>query len=71
MKWNVSKKIKKSHLIDIIKKMNSRRDIHGIMVYMPLPDHLNEHLFEIVNHIDSKKDVDNLTEGNYHKMIVN
>ena len=43
-------------LMELIEKLNNKKDINGILVQSPLPKHLNEAL--IVEHIDPKKDVD-------------
>jgi len=44
------------HLLELIKSLNSDNTIHGILVQLPLPDHLNEDL--IINSINPSKDVD-------------
>lgn len=43
-------------LLDLIKKLNNDISIHGILVQLPLPEHLNEDL--IINAINPSKDVD-------------
>ena len=43
-------------LLDLIKKLNNDISIHGILVQLPLPKHLNEDL--IINAINPSKDVD-------------
>jgi methylenetetrahydrofolate dehydrogenase (NADP+)/methenyltetrahydrofolate cyclohydrolase len=43
-------------LLELIKSLNSDDTIHGILVQLPLPDHLNEDL--IINSINPSKDVD-------------
>lgn len=53
------KDISKDELVDLIEHLNENDSVHGIIVQLPLPRHLNE--FEIVNHIDYRKDVDGLT----------
>lgn len=45
-----------------IHSLNKRSDIHGIIVQLPLPAHLNAR--DIINTIDPKKDVDGLTDTN-------
>ena len=41
-------------LLDLIKKLNNDISIHGILVQLPLPKHLNEDL--IINAINPSKD---------------
>ena len=43
-------------LNDLVEKLNSDEQIHGILVQLPLPKHLNEE--EVLLKIDPKKDVD-------------
>ncbi|WP_136440915.1 bifunctional methylenetetrahydrofolate dehydrogenase/methenyltetrahydrofolate cyclohydrolase FolD [Pacificoceanicola onchidii] len=43
-------------LLAVVNKLNNDPDVHGILVQLPLPDHLNEDL--IINSIDPAKDVD-------------
>lgn len=43
-------------LVGKIHQLNDAKDVHGILVQLPLPKHLNEDI--IINTIDYKKDVD-------------
>ena len=43
-------------LLALIDQLNSDPSVHGILVQLPLPDHLNEDL--VINAIDPAKDVD-------------
>ena len=43
-------------LLALIQKLNDDAEIHGILVQLPLPDHLDEDL--VINSIDPAKDVD-------------
>ena len=43
-------------LLALIDQLNSDPDVHGILVQLPLPGHLNEDL--VINSIDPAKDVD-------------
>jgi len=43
-------------LLDIVRQLNADPKIHGILVQLPLPSHLNSDL--IINSIDPSKDVD-------------
>lgn len=43
-------------LLDLVKELNGRADVNGILVQLPLPKHMNEDF--IIQTIDPKKDVD-------------
>jgi methylenetetrahydrofolate dehydrogenase (NADP+)/methenyltetrahydrofolate cyclohydrolase len=43
-------------LLALIQKLNNDPEIHGILVQLPLPDHLDEDL--VINSVDPAKDVD-------------
>lgn len=49
-----------------IQALNSDASIHGILVQLPLPPHLDEHV--IINGIDPSKDVDGLTAINIARL---
>ena len=46
-------------LASAIKIQNEKSDVHGIIIQLPLPDHLNKD--RVIDLIDPKKDVDGLT----------
>ena len=48
--------ISEADLLDLITKLNADPEIHGILVQLPLPAHLNSDL--VINSIDPAKDVD-------------
>ncbi len=43
-------------LLSLIDELNKDKGVHGILVQLPLPKHINEKL--VINKIDEKKDVD-------------
>jgi methylenetetrahydrofolate dehydrogenase (NADP+)/methenyltetrahydrofolate cyclohydrolase len=43
-------------LLDLIDKLNNDKKFHGILVQLPLPDHINSK--NILNHVNPDKDVD-------------
>ena len=49
-------------LLELIRQLNQDKHVHGILVQLPLPKHIDE--FEIVNSINPIKDVDGLTPFN-------
>ena len=50
---------KQEEILKLIGELNSRKEINGILVQLPLPEHLDEEL--ITNSIDPLKDVDGFT----------
>ena len=54
-------------ILAIIDKWNNDEKHHGILVQMPLPDHISQD--EILMRINPKKDVDGLTPVNFGKLI--
>ena len=61
-------KIKQEKLINIIKKLNNRKDIHGILLQSPIPKHLN--IREAFDIIDYRKDVDGFNPINIGKVAI-
>ena len=51
-------------LISRIKNLNKRKDIHGIIVQLPLPKHLDVN--KIISAIDPKKDVDGFRLNSFY-----
>ena len=48
--------ISETKLISVIQKLNKDKKVHGILVQLPLPDHIHGH--KIIEEIDPRKDVD-------------
>ena len=48
--------VTENELLEQIRSLNSREDIHGILVQLPLPKHINED--EVIATISPEKDVD-------------
>lgn len=61
--------ITQRELIAKIREANMDPSIHGILVQLPLPNHLDEKT--IINEIDPNKDVDGLTNINQGKLFNN
>lgn len=55
-------------LMTLVDKLNNDPKIHGILVQLPLPKHLNE--AEVLLRIDPEKDVDGFHPVNVGKMVV-
>ena len=62
------KTIKENELINEIHKLNNLNDVHGVIVQLPLPVHINES--KITHTIDYKKDVDGFHPINIGRMVL-
>lgn len=60
--------ISEKELIEKINSLNENKDVHGILVQLPLPKHINP--INIINTIDPKKDVDGFTAINTGKLVL-
>ena len=58
-------------LSKVIKSCNSDVSVTGIMLQLPLPDHLKPYEQDLINLIDWKKDVDGLTTENVGRLWTN
>jgi len=55
-------------LLERIKEMNENEDIDGLIVQLPLPEHIDEQV--VIETIDPKKDVDGFHPLNVGKMVL-
>ena len=55
-------------LLDLIDKLNSRSDVHGILLQSPIPKHLD--ISKAFNRIDYRKDVDGFNPINVGKLVI-
>lgn len=60
--------ISQKELIDLIKELNARKDVHGILLQSPIPNNLD--IREAFNTIDYKKDVDGFNPINVGKLSI-
>ena len=60
--------ITRAELMDLIDSLNNDDDVHGILVQLPLPDHLDED--EVINAIRPEKDVDGFNILNVGRLSV-
>lgn len=58
----ISSSIEEKKLIELIKSLNDDPSVHGILMQLPLPAHINQ--FNVINAINPQKDVDGLTYYN-------
>jgi len=65
---NQSQSITEEQLLKLIDKYNKDPQIHGILVQLPLPKHINE--TKVLYAIDPKKDVDGFHPVNVGKMMI-
>lgn len=61
--------VSQDEVLDLIDKLNLDNDIDGILVQMPLPQHLDSNIIQ--NRIDPNKDVDGLTDLNAGRLVHN
>ncbi len=59
--------ISEKHLLDQITQLNENADIDGILVQLPLPDHISNDT--IINTIDPAKDVDGFHPSSMGKLV--
>ncbi|NPE31653.1 bifunctional methylenetetrahydrofolate dehydrogenase/methenyltetrahydrofolate cyclohydrolase, partial [Methanococcoides sp. SA1] len=60
--------ITQEELLAVISSLNARNDIHGILLQLPLPKHLNEQ--EAMNAIDPAKDADGFHPFNMGQLLI-
>ena len=59
---SINSSIEEKKLIELIKTLNEDESVHGILLQLPLPDHINQ--FNVINSIEPQKDIDGLTYYN-------
>jgi len=62
-----SEKAKQNEIIEKIDELNADEKVHGILVQIPLPPHINEQA--VLDSISPEKDVDGLTACNLGKLV--
>ncbi len=55
-------------LLELIEELNGRKDVNGILVQLPLPEHIDEKA--VINAIDPKKDVDGFHPQNVGNLCI-
>ncbi len=66
--WELPESTTEKELLDLIEKLNHDEKIHGILVQLPLPSHLDDKT--VIEHIDPKKDVDAFHAVNVGKIML-
>ena len=59
--------VDESEVIDLIERLNSDNSVHGILVQLPAPKHINES--NVINSINPNKDVDGLHPMNSGNLL--
>ena len=68
LKIELAADVSQEVLLDQIDKLNNDDSVHGILVQLPLPHHINEEL--VTEHIDPAKDVDGFHPVNVGKLSI-
>lgn len=66
--YSFPENVTKEELITLIDSLNKNKEIHGILVQLPLPKHLSER--EILTFIDYNKDVDGFSPYQMGKLVL-
>lgn len=61
--------VQEDEIINLIDDLNKDPKVHGILVQLPLPLHMDEE--KVINNITPSKDVDGLHPNNFHKLVNN
>lgn len=59
--------VSEQELLQVIEKQNNDKDVHGILVQLPLPDHIDEQ--KVIHAISPLKDVDGFHPINIGKLV--
>jgi len=65
---NLPEKISEKELLSKIQELNKKRSVHGILVQLPLPPHID--LLKVFSAIDPRKDVDCFHPINFGKLLI-
>jgi len=60
--------VSQTRLLEEIEDLNQNKNIHGILVQLPLPKHINENF--VIESINPKKDVDGFTPVNMGNLLI-
>lgn len=64
----ISAESSESEVLELVKKWNNDEKIHGILVQLPLPKHIDEQ--KVITTIDPNKDVDGFHPHNVGKLVI-
>ncbi len=60
--------IREDELLEIVRSLNENPDVNGILVQLPLPDHIDDQ--KIIDTIDPRKDIDCFHPANVGKLML-
>ncbi len=66
--YNLPEATTEGELLSLVKELNARKDVDGILVQLPLPKHINEEI--VINNISPEKDVDAFHPVNTGKILI-
>ena len=66
--YNLDHNVSEEHLLSLIAMLNSDIHTNGILVQLPLPEHIDEH--KVIQSIAPEKDVDGFHEINVGKLMI-
>lgn len=67
--YRLPETVSKEELLSLIEKLNNDDSVDGILLQLPLPEHLNA--YDFLDKIDPKKDVDGFHSINAGKLLLN
>lgn len=67
-KFELPADVAETELLALIERLNADDAVHGILVQMPLPDHIDPN--KVINAISPAKDVDCFTPANVGKLVI-
>lgn len=68
LSFELEEETTEEELLELIKRLNEDEKVHGILVQLPLPKHINED--KIIQAISPKKDVDGFHPENVGKLVI-
>ena len=66
--YHLQETVKENELLNLINELNSKNNVNGILVQLPLPKHINEH--KILDSIAPNKDADGFHPLNVGKLSI-
>ena len=68
LSFELSDETSEDELLNLVDDLNSRADVDGILVQLPLPSHINEK--KVIDSIDPSKDVDGFNPVNVGALVI-
>lgn len=68
LSYELATEISEEELLSLIEELNGRKDVNGILVQLPLPEHIDED--KVIKAIDPKKDVDGFHPQNVGALCI-